>query len=93
MLDFAASSHAAELVLAVTALEFVALALWRWRRGRGLPILTLALMLAPGACLALALRQALIGDRAAMPVCLAAAGVLHIVDLARRWRAESCDSR
>jgi hypothetical protein len=77
---FFASGHAADLVLAVIALEFAVLV---WRRRR--PLSEVILTLGPGACLLLALRCALTG--APWPwiaLWLAASFPLHLADVIRR---------
>jgi hypothetical protein len=86
MQDLFASGLAADLLLAIIALEAVALyALGR--RGIGPGLGAVAPFLAAGAFLVLALRAALVG--AAWPylaVPLALSGAAHAVDLARRFR-------
>lgn len=70
----------ADIVLAALALE--AAWLLTTRSGRRLDIL---FALAPGACLALALRAALAHDPwFIVAACLAASGPAHLADLARR---------
>lgn len=84
MIDFAAlfaSGHAADLVLAVLALE----ALLLLRAGRALA--DVLLLLLPGALMMLALRAALVGAPwpwIALP--LAASFPVHLADLVRRDR-------
>lgn len=78
---FFASGHAADLVLAVLAVE----ALILQRAGRG--AIDVALLLLPGACMMLSLRAALIGASwpwIALP--LAASFPVHLADLMRRGR-------
>lgn len=75
------SGHAADLVLAVLALE----ALLLLRAGR--PAIDVALLLLPGACMMLSLRAALVGASwpwIALP--LAASFPVHLADLVRRGR-------
>ncbi len=77
---FFASGHAVDVVLLVVALEFGVLSV----RRRG-PLLDRVLVLAPGACLLLALRAALTG--AGWPwvaLALAASFPVHLADLIRR---------
>ncbi len=87
MSELFASGRAVDVVLALMALEALALALyWRLRR-RGIAGVDLAVSLLAGAALLLALRAALTG--AAWPWVagwLAAALGAHVADLARRWR-------
>jgi len=76
-----ASGHAADLVLAVLALE----ALLLLRAGR--PAIDVALLLLPGACMMLALRSALVGASwlwIALP--LAVSFPVHLADLLRRGK-------
>ncbi len=78
---FFASGHAADLVLAVLAIE----ALLLWRAGRAL--VDVMLLLLPGALMMLALRAALVGAAwpwVALP--LAASFPVHLADLVRRGR-------
>lgn len=74
-----------DLVLAVLALEAVALLLLHRRTGAGLGPRDVAAKLLPGLCLLLALRAAG-GGGPAVVLWLAAAGVAHAVDLRRDWR-------
>jgi hypothetical protein len=80
-----ASGHIVDLILALVAVEFVILA---WRRRSPRPasaLIDIALTVAPGVCLLLALRAALTG--APWPLVaawLAAALPVHIADLIRR---------
>jgi len=80
-----ASGRIVDLVLALTAAEFVALALWRRRTGRGLAAADLASALLAGVCLMLAVRAALVGAWWGwIALCLLAAGVAHVAELRRR---------
>ena len=83
MAEFFASGRAVDLVLLVLAAEFGWLVLRR-RPGRA-GLADRALALAPGACLLLALRGALVG--APWPwiaAALAASFPVHVADLKRR---------
>lgn len=74
-----ASGHAADLVLAVIALEWAWLATWGGWRARDA-----ALRLGPGALMLMALRAALIGlDWPWIALPLALSFPLHLADLAR----------
>ena len=76
-----------DAVIGLTLAEAALLAWWHRRHGRGVPPRDYALNLASGLCLMLALRFALGG--AAPPAVMsgvAAAGMLHVLDLWRRWR-------
>ena len=87
MPDLFASGHLVDLILVLTAIEAVCLVLYWRSRGRGIAPLDLLPNLFAGAFLLLALRLAL--GAASWQLCcgsLAAAGVSHIVDLARHWR-------
>lgn len=77
----------ADVILALVAIEAVALLiLWR-SRGRGIPPAGLLFNLASGACLLLALRSALVqGAWQATAAWLAAALLAHLADLYCRWR-------
>ena len=80
MAELVASGRVVDIVLAVTLLEAMALTLWR----RIAPA-ALAVMLAPGVALMLALRAALTGAGWQwIALCLAAAGLAHLADLRRR---------
>ena len=86
--EFFTSGRAADLALAAILVEALAIWLWRRRTGRGPRLSDVAPFLVAGAFFALALRSALVG--AAWPwtaAALAAAGVAHAVDIARRFRA------
>jgi hypothetical protein len=87
MTDFAQSTYLVDLVLAVVAVETIALVLlWRWRR-RGVAPAQLLPNLAAGVFLLLALRGALSGASWIwLAACLAAAGLANAADLRQRWR-------
>ena len=87
MTDFFAGGHVAELLLALLGLEAaVLLALWQ-RRGLGVPPAPLLAFLAAGACLALALRAALLGqDWGWVALWLSLALPAHLAWLALVWR-------
>ncbi|MFP8833517.1 hypothetical protein ACLIJR_04520 [Hydrogenophaga sp. XSHU_21] len=75
-----------DAVIAITALE--GLALWAWHRftGGGLAPAAYALNLVSGLLLMLALRGALHGAPWPMTMaCLAASGAAHGIDIWRRW--------
>jgi peptidoglycan/LPS O-acetylase OafA/YrhL len=87
MSEFFTSGRVADLILGVMALEAVIL-LFYWRKTRrGIaPAATLINLLA-GACLVLALRSALVGAHWTWTAaCLAAALVVHLLDLGQRWK-------
>ncbi len=79
--------HLVDAVIALTLLEFVALGIWYRKTGRGVAPSEIGFNLFSGVSLMLALRLAL-ADSGAGPIALAltAAGVLHSLDLYRRWR-------
>jgi hypothetical protein len=80
------SGRAIDLILVLVAVEFAALA-WRRRRGAspGAAILDIALWLAPGVCLLMALRCALTGAPWTFVwAWLAASLPVHVADLIRR---------
>ncbi len=84
---FFADGHVAELLLAVLAVEAVALlALW-WIRGAGVPPAPLLAFLASGACLTLALRAALTGQGWPwVALWLTVAFPAHLAWLTLAWR-------
>ncbi len=78
---------AVDLIVALMVLEAIGLAAYRAWTGRGPPIDQLLPTLLAGMCLFLALRAVLAG--LAWPwvaVCLGAALIAHLADLAQRWR-------
>ena len=80
-----ASGHVADAVLGLMLLEALFLFHRHRRHGRGPAPLDLVAMLGAGACLVLALRLALTEAAwGAIAASLAAAGVLHVIDLVRR---------
>jgi hypothetical protein len=87
MIDFLASAHVIDLIMAIVAVEVVALSLyWRATR-RGIAPAQLLPNLFAGALLLLALRLAL--SDVSWPwytACLAAAGIANVADLRQRWR-------
>jgi hypothetical protein len=82
------SAMLVDVVLAMTALEAVALLVWRGRTGAGIRAADLLPNLAAGAFLILGVRLAIDGHAwyAIAPCMLASLGA-HLVDLARRWQA------
>jgi hypothetical protein len=87
MADLVASGRMIDLILALVAVEWLVLAaVWR-RTGRGIAPLALLANLAAGATLLMAARSALVGaDWTVTAAWLAAAGLAHLADLAKRWR-------
>jgi len=79
--------HLVDLILAVVAVELVAVTIiWRWRR-RGISPRSLLPNLLAGAFLLLALRCALVGTSGFwIAACLAASGLANAADLRQRWR-------
>lgn len=87
MLDFLASVHAVDLVLAIVAAELVVISLCWYGARRGIAPVQLLPNLLAGAFLLLGLRFALSGN--SWPwytACLALAGIANVADLAQRWR-------
>ena len=77
-----------DLVIAFSLLEWLLLAQWYRRSGRGLAPDALRWMMLPGLCLMLAARTAISGAPwYLMALLLAAAGLTHIADLRRRWKS------
>ncbi|HPG79381.1 MAG TPA: hypothetical protein PLX45_01955 [Piscinibacter sp.] len=82
-----ASGRAADIVLAVLAIEAIVLSLRHARSGAGPPPRVFAPMIGAGVLLVLALRCALTG--APWPwiaLLLSGGGAVHAVDLWQRWR-------
>jgi len=76
-----------EAIIVLTVLEGVALALYHRATGRGVAPVEYAANLASGVALMLALRAALGGAGWGwVAAALAASGLLHAADIARRWR-------
>jgi hypothetical protein len=87
MRDLFASGRVVELILGFMLVEAVALGIYYRRSGRGVRPLDLAVSLAAGALLLLALRAVRVDpDPLAPAPYLAGALVAHLADLARRWR-------
>jgi hypothetical protein len=84
-----ASGRAVDLILALMAVEAIALlALWR-RRRRGVPPAQLIANLAAGGSLLLALRAALTGAHWVwLGLWFTTALIAHLADLGLRWRTE-----
>jgi len=74
-------------IIALTLVEFAVL-IWLYRRRRsGISPNEIGLNIASGLALMIALRIALTeGQHWAMLACLATAGLLHSLDIIRRWR-------
>lgn len=87
MADLFASGRLVDFILVVVLLEAAALLLyWAWAR-RGIAPLDLLPNLCAGAFLLLALRAVLAGGGWMIAsLCLAAAGLAHLIDVSRRWR-------
>jgi len=82
-----ADGRIVDAILALMVAEAIALAIYRRRTGRGIPLRALVVNLGAGAALLLTLRAAMTG--ASIPVIgalLFLALVFHIADLAARWR-------
>lgn len=87
MRELFASGRVIELILWFMVVEAVVLGIYHRRSGRGVRPLDLALNLAAGALLLLALRVALVDpDPLAPAPYLAVALFAHLADLARRWQ-------
>jgi hypothetical protein len=84
------SGRIAELIIGLMVVEGLALSLYWFAKGRGVPPIDLVVNLLAGVALLLALRAALTGaDWRTLAGILAVAGVLHVVDLSRRWGRKS----
>jgi hypothetical protein len=87
MRELFASGRIVELILGFMLVEAVVLGIYHRRSGRGVRPLDLAINLAAGALLLLALRAALVDpDPLAPAPYLAVALLAHLADLARRWQ-------
>ncbi len=87
MLDFLASIHAVDLILAIVAAESVAITLYWYAARRGIAPAQLLPNLMAGTLLLLALRFALAGySWPWYTACLALAGIANVADLRQRWR-------
>jgi hypothetical protein len=87
MTEFIASGRAIDLVLALMAMEAIALYAFARCTGRGLAGPDLLVNLAAGVSLMLAVRAALTGAGPGwIAACLLASLLAHCVDLSRRWR-------
>lgn len=86
MADLFASGRLVDLILVVVVLEAAALLLYWARTRRGVAPLDLLPNLCAGAFLLLALRTTIAGDGWMIAcLCLAAAGLSHLIDVSRRW--------
>lgn len=82
-----ASGRIVDLIGGVMVLEALALGAYHAATGRGIAPLDLVVNLLAGVALLLALRAALTGAGwQVVAGVLAVAGLLHVADLARRWR-------
>ncbi len=82
MSDFITSGRVLDVIIALTVLE--ALGLIAWRRGKG--AWDIIGHLAAGTFLVLAFRLSTLGAGWIwIAACLAAAGLTHLIDVARRW--------
>jgi hypothetical protein len=90
MSEFNLSPRLLDLILLMTAAEFVFLGFRNARSGQGLQWVDLGLALGPGFLLMLAFR---LSQPSGLPVtvlvCLSAAGVLHALDFFRRHQTKS----
>lgn len=87
MAELFSNGHIVDLIGLVMVAETILLSVHRMLTGHGIAPLALLSALAPGICLLLALRLALTGAPwGLMAVCLTAAGILHVCDLAYRHR-------
>jgi predicted membrane channel-forming protein YqfA (hemolysin III family) len=76
----------AEAIAGLVVIEFVALAWWRNKKGRGPRPFDIALHLSAGLCLLLAMSAGLRGEPEIMLAMLAASGLAHLADLVRFWK-------
>jgi hypothetical protein len=86
MTDWLASGAFVDVVIALTLAEAAALLAWRRATGRGVAASDFFVNLLSGLCLMLALRAALAGSAPAwIAAWVALSGLLHGLDLWRRW--------
>lgn len=86
MIEGLSSAVVVDLVIGLTVIEGLSLALYHRLTGKGVPTGDFAVNLVSGLCLMLALREALAASSWMwIVVWLAAAGLAHAVDVARRW--------
>jgi fatty acid desaturase len=82
-----ASGHIIDFILALMALEAVALLVFNRMTGRGVSPRAILPFIAAGACLMLSLRVALTGGSwQLIALLLMAAFVMHLLDIGLRWR-------
>lgn len=82
-----ASGHMIEAILALTMIEWVLLAAYYRRNGRGVAPADVSRNLVAGMFLLVALREALVGGWWGWIACSLAASLLaHLADLHRLWR-------
>lgn len=89
MAEMFASGQLVDFILGLVVLEIAAFALYRRATGGGIPLADFLPNILAGAFLLLALRVQL-AEGGWMPVslCLASAGIAHVVDIGRRWRSQ-----
>jgi hypothetical protein len=82
-----ASGRIVDAIIGLMVLEAIAIGAYHAGTGRGIGPVELAINLLAGVALLVALRAALTGAGwQAIAGALAVAGVLHVADLARRWK-------
>ena len=87
MIEFFGSAHLVDMILAIVAVEMLAIALYWQLNRRGIAPRQLLPNLLAGVFLLFALRLALSGySWPWYAACLAASGVANIADLRQRWR-------
>ena len=86
MADWFSSRHLIDLVLLATLLEIAALAIYRWRTGKGVRLAGIFANVLAGLCLMLAVRAALhAAPLGWIALALLGAGIAHAIDLRGRW--------
>jgi hypothetical protein len=86
MIELFANGRIVEGIVALVALEALALLIWRAKAGSGPEPLSLIANLLAGSFLLLALRNSLAGTSPQwIAICLIAALVAHVADLTARW--------
>jgi len=87
------SGRVVDLMIALVVIEVLAVTVYKWRSGAGPSLAALIVNLGGGVSLMLALKAALV-DAAwqSIVLCLVAALICHVADLALRWRAAATAS-
>lgn len=86
MPEMASLAVLADVAIVTVAVEAIALVVYRWRTGKGIATARLLPNLGAGLLLMLGIRVSLSGAGWPwLPLCLLAAGAVHLVDMRMRW--------